>query len=250
MKTTIVLPDTHGKDTWKSIVKNHPEDRIIFLGDYFDSFDIKQAEQIKNFEEILEFRNENKDRVILLTGNHDFHYLKMVTENYSGFKANALISQLITEAFDKRIIEMAFEMRTEERHFLFTHAGVSSVWLTNARQILDLSEDRIISEEINDLFYANPMGIFRFEGEDVYGDSPESSPIWIRPRSLHNYGYNAYTHVVGHTRVLSPTLTPKHGDKAEILLTDCFDSNNTYVVIFNDSGEISMMTPDLFNKNK
>jgi len=38
---TIILGDTHGRDLWKQIVEiENDADRIIFLGDYFDSFDI------------------------------------------------------------------------------------------------------------------------------------------------------------------------------------------------------------------
>ena len=41
MKKVIVLGDTHGRDIWKKIVEANPDaDLFIFIGDYFDSFNI------------------------------------------------------------------------------------------------------------------------------------------------------------------------------------------------------------------
>ena len=54
MKRTLVLGDTHGLSLWKQIVKQENPDRVIFIGDYFDSFDIPGVDQIHNFKEIIE----------------------------------------------------------------------------------------------------------------------------------------------------------------------------------------------------
>ena len=57
---------------------------IIFLGDYFDSRDgISIGDQQKNFDDILKFKELNTDKVKLLFGNHDYHYLPHVQEHYS-----------------------------------------------------------------------------------------------------------------------------------------------------------------------
>jgi len=47
---TIFLGDTHGRPTWKDIITKENPDRVVFIGDYFDSFDIGGAEQIHNFK--------------------------------------------------------------------------------------------------------------------------------------------------------------------------------------------------------
>jgi len=41
---TIFIGDIHGQDTWKKIVESENPDRVVFIGDYFDSFDIGAAE--------------------------------------------------------------------------------------------------------------------------------------------------------------------------------------------------------------
>jgi predicted phosphodiesterase len=86
MKITII-GDTHGRSKWKNIVEKEKDaDKIIFIGDYFDAKDggYSANRQIENFKEIVEFKRNNPDKVILLIGNHDFHYLKGVNEEYSG----------------------------------------------------------------------------------------------------------------------------------------------------------------------
>ena len=51
---------------------------IIFLGDYLDPYaheNISQEEALANFKEIIAFKQANKDRVTLLIGNHEIHYI-------------------------------------------------------------------------------------------------------------------------------------------------------------------------------
>ena len=86
-KKIIVIGDVHGESTWRKIVeKNMDADKIIFLGDYLDSFDKSPTEQITIFEEIMKLKKENKNKVVTLMGNHDFHYLLIPGERYSGFQ--------------------------------------------------------------------------------------------------------------------------------------------------------------------
>ena len=83
---TLVLGDTHGRSFWKLITHIEQPDRVIFIGDYFDSFDIKGVDQIQNFKEIIEYKEtartkvgtleEKKVEVILLIGNHTLLYMQ------------------------------------------------------------------------------------------------------------------------------------------------------------------------------
>ena len=95
---TIVLGDIHGRNVWKDIVFQEEADRVIFIGDYFDSFDIGPADQMFNFKEIIEFKEKNECEVIMLIGNHDFHYYPG-GETYSGYQYGAApaIRQLLKE---------------------------------------------------------------------------------------------------------------------------------------------------------
>jgi predicted phosphodiesterase len=39
MSKTVVIGDIHGRDSWKQIIKDQNPDRVVFMGDYFDSYD-------------------------------------------------------------------------------------------------------------------------------------------------------------------------------------------------------------------
>jgi metallophosphoesterase superfamily enzyme len=75
---TIVLGDTHGRSNWKLAVHQDNPDRVIFIGDYFDSFNIKGEEQLNNFLDIIEYKKTSGKEVIMLIGNHDHHYFPEV----------------------------------------------------------------------------------------------------------------------------------------------------------------------------
>lgn len=75
----LIIPDVHGRDFWKEPVMkalNETDARIVFLGDYLDpykqDFDHNHYQEtaIGNFNEIINLKKENKNRVNLLLGNH------------------------------------------------------------------------------------------------------------------------------------------------------------------------------------
>ena len=67
----LVIGDIHGRTIWKDIIEKENPDKVIFLGDYVSTHeDISSTQQINNLEEILAYKEDNPDKVILLRGNH------------------------------------------------------------------------------------------------------------------------------------------------------------------------------------
>ena len=66
----LILADTHGRGVWQYIIQKENPDKVIFLGDYFDSFDIGFEDQMYNFKQILKYKQDNPLTTILLLGNH------------------------------------------------------------------------------------------------------------------------------------------------------------------------------------
>lgn len=193
---TVVIGDIHGRPVWKLIVKAENPDKVIFLGDYFDTYDGYTAvEQMHNFKEIVEYKQSGQAEVIMLIGNHDFHYMPGITEHYSGYQAGArpAIEQLLYE--NKSHLRMIYQMD----EFLFSHAGISMTWLEKWKY----EGWESIEEKVTDLWDYIPNA-FAFVGRDPYGDSEHSSPIWIRPKSLQRANYDnlrtLFIQVVGHTQ--------------------------------------------------
>ena len=56
---TIVLGDTHGRSNWKLAIHQDQPNRVIFIGDYFDSFHFSGVEQIDNFKQIIQYKENN-----------------------------------------------------------------------------------------------------------------------------------------------------------------------------------------------
>lgn len=191
----VALGDTHGRMNWKEIVNKNNFDKIIFIGDYFDSREnISSARQKKNFKEILSFKKGNKDKVILLIGNHDFHYLEITGDTYSGYqpRQQSAFCELLQPAVDEGLLQMCFKYN----NLLFSHAGLTKTWC-NMHQVQVTS----IEESVNTLFKQKPEA-FEFalgRTNNSSGDDPEQSPIWVRPTSLLEDRLDTYIQVVGHT---------------------------------------------------
>ena len=59
MSKCIVIGDIHGHTSWENIINKESYDKVIFLGDYFDSFsNPKGIDQINNFKNILSLKKK------------------------------------------------------------------------------------------------------------------------------------------------------------------------------------------------
>lgn len=200
----VALGDIHGRVIWKKIVEENTQvTKWIFMGDYFDTREnITAHQQIENFKNILQFKNENQNKVVLLLGNHDYHYLKGVQEKYSGF---AKFFQMdINEVLEPAVASGLLQMCFVHDKFLFTHAGVTNTWCV--RNGIDRSN---LEESINQAFM-NDLDAFSFAyGPNMSktGDDVTQSPIWVRLPSLFEDAVIGYVYVVGHTPLEELTIT-------------------------------------------
>lgn len=218
----VALGDTHGRDTWEKIVgKNNDADKIIFIGDYFDThYDITTDQQIENFTKILEFKKNNMEQVVLLLGNHDFHYLKGAGEKYSGHDTfRALdINIVLQPAVDSGLVQMCFK----HDKYVFTHAGVTKTWcLRNGIKTNDLEK------EINDKFTTELDSFCFAYGPNMSqtGNDVTQSPIWVRIPSLFADAIDDITYVIGHTTQENIVITDK------IIAIDTIGTSGEYLVI-------------------
>ena len=179
-------------------------DRVIFIGDYFDSFEIPGVEQIDNFKQIIQYKVDNPQiEVVLLIGNHDYHYFPEVGSNgTSGYQTR--IAPSITQVIDenRQHLQMAYGFQD----YLLTHAGVSPKFMDQVFGADGWSKESVVVD-LNELFRYKPKA-FEFNGIDPYGNSTTQTPIWIRPEALmsvnkkHNKGLKKdYIQIVGHTEM-------------------------------------------------
>ena len=239
MSKIVCYGDLHGNPIWKQIVeKEQDADLVIFLGDYFDSFIYSTVEQIYNFNEIIEFKKANPNNVILLIGNHDYHYFPEIGDRgISGYQGSAKATAISYELNKNRdLLQMAFA----HDNILFTHAGVGLSWIERLSYWMpDLLPPEFnaqsISDYVNDVWKYKPL-FFNFIGRDDSGDDMGQTPIWIRPRSLMKDGQNFKKNliqVVGHTSVKSIDFKGK-STGGKYYFIDALNSNNEYLIIENN----------------
>jgi hypothetical protein len=226
----IVIGDIHGRTDWKRILQRS-FDRVIFLGDYLDTHEsITPMEQLNNFREILKFRELN-DNVILLIGNHDYHYFPGIEERYSGYQPTMRKSFEYELSEYKSLMQMCF---VDEYENVFSHAGLTETWLND----VGISAPSIYSvvDQVNELFQHKPYK-FSFYHDDTSfcGDNIHQSCIWVRPNSLWKDGIN-YNQIVGHTTQYS--INPRKSGRQGYWLIDTLGTSGEYLVI--EDGEITI----------
>lgn len=233
---TIVLGDTHGRSFWKLIVNTQEFDKVIFIGDYFDTHESISPElQMINFKEICEYKEKNLDKVIMLIGNHDEHYFPFMgysgTSGYQSGAASAIGHLLMTY---KDFLQMCYK----QDNYLFTHAGVGETWLSKNGYILE-EQELPIDEFINDLWKYQPNK-FKFTGWEQTGDNIGQTPIWIRPKSLmvdsKNLNKEGYIQIVGHTTMTKIDL--ENSKKAGYYFIDTLGTSREYLEIVDNIIEV------------
>lgn len=207
MNDWIAIGDIHGRDIWKQIVNKelNQTDKIIFIGDYFDSFDIDMPTQINNFKDLLELKKSYPEKIVLLTGNHDIHYLSSMQEQYSGYNhkfAYIIENDCILPAIQDKLLQMCHI----EDNFIFTHAGLTKTWLLLTDIIESIDSIVDLDVKLNDVFYYRPntfrfQSSYKFSLSDYYGDNIWQGPLWVRPSSLISDKIDKYKQVVGHTEM-------------------------------------------------
>jgi hypothetical protein len=159
--------------------------------------------------------------VVLLMGNHDYHYLSWAGETYSGFQRwqQTPIQHLLHKALDEDLLQLCFVVD----NLLFSHAGVTKTWLHST----GYKGKEPIEPFLNELFRREPS-LFRLgngvDGLPDYGSG--LSPIWVRPKALMDDMIDGYAQVVGHTPQYRLTIHPQ-----QLALIDTLGTSGEYLYI-------------------
>jgi hypothetical protein len=230
----IILGDIHGRDIWKKVVEANPDaDLFIFIGDYFDSFDIDTSTQIFNFREIMEFKAKNPDKVITLLGNHDYHYTSGCIGSYSGFNYSILYNMKLE--LDELVRNGTLLIAHQIENLLFTHAGVTKTFCEEHK--IDTNN---LVDSLNEHLIFKPI-VFNFrsgKNNSPYGDDINQGPLWVRPKSLFEDGLDLI-HIVGHTA--GANIKTNIENNRGYIVIDCLEHGEYLELIVPDKGNIEII---------
>jgi len=190
-----VICDIHQSIFWKKIIDQKDDyDKIVFLGDEFDSWENTWPFQMNNAQEIISFKKNNPDKVDLCWSNHAISYF--LDERCSGYQNIRAVK--IKEFYEK--YKNLYNAIYVYDNWIFSHGGVSAEWM-KCCGIKNINE-------INQLFIEKPS-LFKWVGPDGFGNNANEGPYWIRPEALINNSVADYNQVSGHTENLQPRIVRK-----------------------------------------
>lgn len=177
----IIIPDIHGRDFWRrAVAQRKEEDMVVFLGDYLDPYEnewIYWSDAYKGLLDIIALKREHTEKVVLLLGNHDLHYL---FPNLRGSRYNEYQAEKIRETFEDNMdcFQMAAECMIDERRYLFTHAGVNKAWVQKYADVFG-PLDKLTADTFNSLLFKDAfveaLGDVSFLR---WGSAPAGSMVW------------------------------------------------------------------------
>lgn len=226
------IGDIHGKDSWKFHTHGSPYkykiwrtacengaepisdfwkdlpymnyDLIVFVGDYVDSFTVKNPAMKLNLEEIIDFKKKMGDRVILLLGNHDVQYI-IPNKICSGYRTE------MQHDFYKLFVDnlKLFKLAHQVDNHLWTHAGVSDDWYKEFQkdfynpsykyfEIIKENNPKTIADELNLAWELNLDTLYYVDSYSG-GTKTWAGPLWVRPIVLNNNPLPYISQIVGHT---------------------------------------------------
>jgi len=139
-------------------------DKVIFCGDYADDFSASPQDTLNTWNLLKDMQRQNRSKVELVTGNHDYIYVNDTPSLQSGY--NPMTQVLINTPENKDLQEWltGLPVIIEIDGVTYSHAGVANEW----------------------------SGV-----QDVEGLWNDTSPLWARPGT--SVVYSESPQVFGHT---------------------------------------------------
>ena len=227
----LTISDLHGRTAWKE-ADFDAYDRIIFLGDYTDSYFESDETIYANLNEIIQLKRRKPDKFVLLIGNHDAQYLHFPHYRCSGFRGWA--QPALSTLFAK--YELLFQVAYQQGPYLFSHAGVTTAWLkrlltkTN-NETLAITPDFDLAGLLNAV-HQEPLKVrnLLFEvGPKRGGYDAFSGPVWADKSETQTGYLPGFHQVVGHTPV--ETFTTVGDQTGSISYTDVLQTETAFYEI-------------------
>ncbi len=227
----LTISDLHGRTVWREADLT-PYDKVIFLGDYTDSYVVDDETIYTNLHDIIQLKRKSPKKFVLLIGNHDAQYMHFPHYRCSGFRSWAQPS--LSNLFAKH--DSLFQVAYQQGAYVFTHAGVTNQWLAHAqiktgKHAAAVQPDYDLAGFLNDI-HRQPLQVrnLLFEvGPKRGGYDAYSGPVWA-DRSETKKDYLAgFQQIVGHTPV--DDFATIQGKSGSITYTDVLQTKTAFYEI-------------------
>jgi len=206
MKNFITIGDLHGSTAWREVAKKVDEyDKIVFLGDYTDSFTHLNIEIKDNLSDIIDFKKKYPEKIELLWGNHDICYVYDDAPLCSGHRRD-MKAQLKADLIDDN--KDLFKIAYQYENYLWTHAGVSNKWAKTNEKHLQDNADRCnnLADILNNLSQTTEGRAVLFTIGRIRGGWEEGGPLWADKSEtdkdfLKREALKEFHQIVGHSKV-------------------------------------------------
>ena len=221
-KRILAVGDLHGRHeiAYKAIqlFKNKKCDKLIFIGDYCDSFNRTNDDILETLKLVLAIKQEYPDDVILILGNHDISYKYTPDFECTGQRAELLPTLKYFFEENSKYFQIAHLEVDGKNKYLFTHAGVQKKWFNKYKNRIahyeiygfDLAGTLNCIDQTRDRWILNELGTKRGGIRYDYG-----GPTWCDKTEMESYGpIPGYHQIVGHTHINHiEKVTKFEGDK-------------------------------------
>ena len=213
MSNIIAIGDIHGSAEWRNIVEENNDAMVVFLGDYLDPYGpYNRYDILNNLADIIEYKRNNMQRVVLLLGNHDLHYINYDIQICTRYNIKLAEVAGLLFNYNFNLFQYAYQIN----NIVFTHAGISHQWFE-----FDFKGDinRNIAEQLNNPTNEQLVKLFQIGSARGGGLDIKGGIFWADSSELSD-PLHGFTQVVGHNRV--PYIMEfKYTNDNKIIFCDC-----------------------------
>lgn len=256
----LVVGDTHTKlpILWKVKELSPKYDKIIFLGDYVDEWDTPAETSYNFLNELIQFKKENLDKIILIGGNHDCSNWFEGVFICSGYDRTGYKQSLLKPLFQNN--QELFDICYFDT-YMFSHGGFTSGWVKELFKQLKITQKEYkpilknnpqwLADLINESFHSiikqepDPLSVhnkifFKLADVSAYrgGTNNFGSPLWADYDELITNPLPYLNQIVGHTPVHTISFHHfKNGDSSsnELIFCDTFSLYSDHTPIGDNS---------------
>ena len=143
---------TYILDDVKRLDKKYNFYRVVFLGDYVDDWLSSGYDSIETLNKIIELKNSNKDKYILLLGNHEMSYLGYPCSGHQ-FGQEKEIQNILLKNID--LFDLWYSINLGNKHYYCTHAGITNSYIHGVIDRINNEQEYLVSNYIRNLDIIN-----------------------------------------------------------------------------------------------